>query len=86
MASEDKTLGSGAGTILVVEDEQAQRETLCAFLGEDYTMLEAANGAEAINHVKDNAVDLAFLDLRLGPRGRARHPAEAARGGARACR
>jgi two-component system response regulator AtoC len=66
MASEDKTLGSGAGTILVVEDEQAQRETLCAFLGEDYTMLEAANGAEAINHVKDNAVDLAFLDLRLG--------------------
>ena len=31
MASEDKTLGSAAGTILVVEDEQAQRETLCAF-------------------------------------------------------
>ena len=66
MASEDKTLGSAAGTILVVEDEQAQRETLCAFLGEDYTMLEAANGAEALNHVRDHAVDLAFLDLRLG--------------------
>ena len=66
MANEDKTLGSGAGTILVVEDEQAQRETLCAFLGEDYTMLEAANGAEALNHVRDHAVDLAFLDLRLG--------------------
>jgi DNA-binding NtrC family response regulator len=66
MANEDKTLGSLAGTILVVEDEQAQRETLCAFLGEDYTMLEAANGAEALAHVKDHAIDLAFLDLRLG--------------------
>jgi len=66
MAHEDKTLGSGAGTILVVEDEVAQRETLCAFLGEEYTMLEAANGTEALAHVKDQPVDLVFLDLRLG--------------------
>ncbi|MEP7028358.1 MAG: sigma-54 dependent transcriptional regulator [Candidatus Eisenbacteria bacterium] len=66
MANEDKTLGSGAGTILVVEDEIAQRETLCAFLGEEYTMLEAASGAEALTHVRDQPVDLVFLDLRLG--------------------
>ena len=66
MANEDKTLGSAIGTILVVEDEQAQRETLCAFLGEDYTMLEAANGTEALAHARDHAVDLVFLDLRLG--------------------
>jgi DNA-binding NtrC family response regulator len=66
MAREDKTLGSGTGTILVVEDEQAQRETLCAFLGEDYTMLEAANGTAALNPVREHAIDLAFLDLRLG--------------------
>jgi two-component system response regulator AtoC len=66
MAKEDKTLANGAGTILVVEDEQAQRETLCAFLGEEYTMLEAANGAEALAHVRDHYVDLVFLDLRLG--------------------
>jgi CheY-like chemotaxis protein len=66
MAKDDKTLANGAGTILVVEDEQAQRETLCAFLGEEYTMLEAANGAEALAHVRDHYVDLVFLDLRLG--------------------
>jgi hypothetical protein len=41
MAREERTLGSALGTILVVEDEQAQRETLCAFLGEEYAMLEA---------------------------------------------
>jgi DNA-binding NtrC family response regulator len=66
MGRDDKTLGSGAGTILVVEDEPSQRETLCAFLGEDYAMLEAANGAEALSAVRENAVDLVFLDLRLG--------------------
>ncbi len=66
MARDDKTLGSGTGTILVVEDEQAQRETLCAFLGEEYTMLEAGTGAEALTHARENAVDLVFLDLRLG--------------------
>ncbi len=68
MARDGKTLssGTGTGTILVVEDEQAQREALCAFLGEEYTMLEAANGTEAIAHVREQAVDLVFLDLRLG--------------------
>ena len=66
MAREEKTLGSVLGAILVVEDEQAQRETLCAFLGEEYTMLEAGNGAEALAHVRDHAIDLVFLDLRLG--------------------
>ncbi len=66
MAREGKTVGRDLGTILVVEDEQAQRETLCAFLGEDYAMLEAANGAEALAHVREQAVDLVFLDLRLG--------------------
>ncbi len=66
MARDEKTLASTTGTILVVEDEQPQRETLCAFLGEEYTMLEAANGAEALAHVSENSVDLVFLDLRLG--------------------
>jgi two-component system response regulator AtoC len=66
MAREERTLGSALGTILVVEDEQAQRETLCAFLGEEYAMLEAGNGAEALAHVRDHAIDLVFLDLRLG--------------------
>ena len=66
MARDEKTLASTTGTILVVEDEQAQRETLCAFLGEEYTMLEAGNGAEALAHVSENSVDLIFLDLRLG--------------------
>ncbi|MGH7726154.1 MAG: sigma-54-dependent transcriptional regulator [Candidatus Eiseniibacteriota bacterium] len=67
MARDDKTLGNGtSGTILVVEDELAQRETLCAFLGEEYTMLEAGNGTEALAHARENAVDLVFLDLRLG--------------------
>jgi len=66
MAREGKTVGNATGTILVVEDEQAQRETLCAFLGEEYTMLEAANGTEALAHVREQAVDLVFLDLRLG--------------------
>ncbi len=66
MSRDEKTLASTTGTILVVEDEQSQRETLCAFLGEEYTMLEAGNGAEALAHVSENSVDLVFLDLRLG--------------------
>jgi DNA-binding response OmpR family regulator len=66
MAREGRTVGSATGTILVVEDEQAQRETLCAFLGEEYAMLEAENGAQALAHVREQAVDLVFLDLRLG--------------------
>ncbi|MEO6462457.1 MAG: sigma-54 dependent transcriptional regulator [Candidatus Eisenbacteria bacterium] len=66
MAREEKTLNRILGTILIVEDEQAQRETLCAFLGEEYTMLEAGNGAEALAHARDHAIDLVFLDLRLG--------------------
>ena len=69
MARDEKTLASTTGTILVVEDEQAQRETLCAFLGEEYTMLEAGNGAEALAHVSENPVDLVFLDHEDGARG-----------------
>jgi len=37
-----------------------------AGVGKTYAMLEAANGAQALSAVRENAVDLVFLDLRLG--------------------
>jgi len=52
--------------ILVVDDEKLIRTSLCDRLGkEGYTCLCAANGAQAMQEVKNQPIDLALLDLRL---------------------
>ena len=66
----EKLIGSEKGkTILIVEDDDDLRFTLASSLKkEDYTILEAANGKEAlenINHIDKHKVDLILLDLLM---------------------
>ena len=51
--------------ILVVDDERPIRRFLNASLGGKYTILEAANGEEAIQAVSIERPDLVILDLGL---------------------
>ncbi len=52
--------------ILVVEDEQNQRELYAMELeDEGYEVEQAANGREAVESVKKNKYDLVILDIRM---------------------
>lgn len=59
--SEDRKL------ILIVEDEFVSREILRRTIEDDYDLLLAANGAEALEHIRNNGnrISLALLDLNL---------------------
>lgn len=53
-------------TILVVDDEQAIRNVLRDILEfEQYTVLEATSGVEALKKLETNAIDLLFLDIKM---------------------
>ncbi|MGV2806085.1 response regulator, partial [Clostridium perfringens] len=53
-------------TILIVDDEPNIREVLVSYLNkEHYLTLEAANGAEAFDFLREQSVDLVILDLML---------------------
>lgn len=53
-------------TILVVEDDRDILEALeCALEHEGYVILTAENGTEAIDVVKENKVDIIFLDHHM---------------------
>jgi two-component system, cell cycle sensor histidine kinase and response regulator CckA len=56
----------GTETVLVVEDEEALREVTCAFLkSAGYSVLEASNGAQALEIARDQAevVHLLLTDM-----------------------
>lgn len=53
-------------TILIVDDEAVQRNTLAGFLAKKgYTTLQAESGAAALNAVRLQTVDLVLTDLRM---------------------
>ncbi len=55
-------------TILIVDDEAFIRENVQRVLTEDgYRVLEAANGRQALELIAAEEIDLALLDLNLGP-------------------
>jgi CheY-like chemotaxis protein len=55
-------------TILVVEDNEVQREGLAAVLGrQGYTVCTAANGREAMGCLEMMAPDLVLLDMLTPP-------------------
>jgi DNA-binding NtrC family response regulator len=61
-------LGSGKGgrpVVLVVDDDPGVRESFRLILEDDYELLEAADGPQAVEMVKTAQVDLVLLDLRL---------------------
>ncbi|MFH1576395.1 MAG: sigma-54 dependent transcriptional regulator [Candidatus Margulisiibacteriota bacterium] len=51
--------------ILVVDDEKSMRESMSMLLCEDYNVVLAKSGQEAIEMVKGQAIDLVLLDIRL---------------------
>lgn len=52
--------------VLVVDDERKIREFISFFLKkEGYEVIEASNGLEAINILKEGTVDLVLLDLMM---------------------
>ncbi len=53
------------GTILVVDDEQGVRESFSMVLEDDYNLLMAETGKQAIDIFEQNAVDFVLLDIRL---------------------
>lgn len=52
-------------TILIVDDSEMNREMLSEILKDDYNILEAPDGAEAITVIKehDHEIDLVLLDI-----------------------
>lgn len=62
------TLKGGGETILVVDDEQLQREIagqILTFLG--YSVDTVTSGDEAIQYLNDTTVDLVLLDMLMAP-------------------
>jgi DNA-binding NtrC family response regulator len=57
-------------TVLVIDDDQSLRETLTdLFVGEGHTVLQAANGEEAIAILHTHPPDIALCDWRMSPLG-----------------
>lgn len=59
---------TGSGRILVVDDEDQQRdimEKMLVMLG--YTVESVGSGEEAVEYLKENAVDLVLLDMIMNP-------------------
>ena len=53
-------------TIMVVDDSRTVRESLKFFLKEGgYSVLEGADGQEALNILKDTAADLVITDVNM---------------------
>ena len=54
------------GTVLIVDDESAGRDTLESILdGEAYVLLMATNGAEAIEMARTNQPDIILMDVMM---------------------
>jgi len=54
------------GTVLIVDDESAGRDTLESILdGEGYVLLMATNGAEAIEMARVNQPDIILMDVMM---------------------
>jgi len=53
------------GTVLVVDDEEGVRASVRAILEETCDVLEAPNGAQALEILKAHEIDLVMLDQRM---------------------
>ena len=52
-------------TILIVDDSELNRMMLAAMLGENYEILEASDGVEALSVIQkyETSIDLVLLDI-----------------------
>ncbi len=53
-------------TLLIVDDEEGPRQSLRVVFKNDYDLLLAANGAAALEMARQQRIDAAILDLRMG--------------------
>lgn len=52
--------------LLIVDDEQKIREMICKYANyEGFSVVEAANGIEAINKVQSETIDLVVIDIMM---------------------
>jgi PAS domain S-box-containing protein len=66
-ASIQEYKGNGE-TILVVDDEEHQREITCKMLDRiDYKTKSVCSGEKAVEYLKENSMDLILLDMIMGP-------------------
>ena len=49
-------------TMLIVDDESINRDILTQFFQDDFQILEAANGQEAQELIKNHSVDIVLFD------------------------
>ena len=52
-------------TILIVDDTEWNRELLVQLLEEDYTILQAVDGADGVRMTEENKPDLILMDLGM---------------------
>ena len=54
-------------TILIVDDESGQRETIRSYVEPRMrcSIVEAASGADAVSYIKANRCDLIILDIKM---------------------
>lgn len=52
-------------TILIVEDAQSMRDTIEAILKKEYNIIMSITGMDAMKKLKDNAVQIAIIDILL---------------------
>ena len=60
----DNGRGSRA-TVLVVDDDPGVREAFRLILEDEFEVVEAADGPQALEHIQGSPVDLVLLDVRL---------------------
>jgi two-component system response regulator HupR/HoxA len=52
-------------TVLVVDSDTAEREALALCLGDDYSVITAATGRDALDRTQNEQIDVILTDLRL---------------------
>lgn len=58
-------MGEKKYTVVVADDEENVRVLLKEILSEDYSVILAKNGKEAVEKIKENEIDCVLLDVRM---------------------
>lgn len=63
-------MGSNSYTILIAEDNDVTRQMMAAVLkSSGYDIVEAIDGSQAMQKLKETKIDVALIDLHMAPEG-----------------